>query len=456
MQTSNRSLRSDALAIWQAALDAVRPAELVRAALLNPDVGLFREIENCRRILVVGAGKAGAAMSVAIEELLADSLDQIEGWVNVPADVVRPLKRIHLHAARPRGSNQPTAEGVVGADKILELAHTAGQDDLLLCLISGGGSALLPAPAGGITLEDKQQTTLALHACGATINEMNAVRKHLSRIKGGQLARAFNGRAIYSLIISDVVNDPLDVIGSGPTAPDSTTFAYAFGVLQKYGLLPKTEDENSGVRRSPVPPAVIRHLKRGLAGQIAETPKVLPANVHNHVIGNNAKALSAAAAVSETLGYRVLSLGSAIEGETIQAAAAQAVLARETRLESRPVAPPVCILSGGETTVTLGEQHGLGGRNQEFVLSLAVNLGKADISNVAVLSGGTDGEDGPTDAAGAVADRRTLEQAENLGWEPAEFLSRHDSYHFFEATGDLIKPGLTQTNVMDVRVILIR
>lgn len=432
-------LRDDARSIWQAAVAAVRPEELVARALAEHRIR--DSIRRSRRVLVLGGGKAGSAMSAALEAALADFAGQVEGVLNVPAESVRPLRWIHLHAARPAATNQPTAAGVEGAERILALARSAGPDDLGICLISGGGSALLPAPVAGVSLEDKQLVTKLLHACGATINEMNAVRKHLSRIKGGRLAQAFTGRELFSLIISDVIGDPLDVIASGPTAADTSTFADALAVVDKFQL------------RQSVPGSVIDHLQRGAAGQIPETLKNLPANVHNAIIGNNAKALSAAQARAEDLGYTVINLGSNIAGETSHVAASMAGLVGQTALPMD--LSPVCILSGGETTVTLGRDHGLGGRNQEFVLAAALKLGTAGLRNALVLSGGTDGEDGPTDAAGAIADHTTLEQAARLGLDPRVYLDRHDAYHFFEAVGDLLKTGLTETNVMDVRVILV-
>src|SRR5947209_4997797 len=222
-------LRQHARAIWHAAVDAVRPEPLVRRALTDNALGIGQAVRAAPRILVLGAGKAGAAMAAAVEEALADVLDHVDGIVNVPAESVRPLRKIRLHAARPAGSNQPTAEGVVGAEEMLRLARSAGPDDVALCLLSGGGSALLPAPAEGVTLADKQAVTQLLHACGATINQMNAVRKHLSAIKGGRLAEAFGGKALWSLIISDVIGDQLDVIASGPTIPDPTV---ASGILE--------------------------------------------------------------------------------------------------------------------------------------------------------------------------------------------------------------------------------
>jgi hydroxypyruvate reductase/glycerate 2-kinase len=437
------ALRERACAIWQAAVHAVRPGPLLRQAFDDPALGIRAALAAAPAVRVVGAGKAGAAMSAGLEDLLPDCLPRMTGVVNVPAESVRPLRAIRLHAARPAGSNQPTAEGVEGARQILDLVAAAGPEDVVLCLLSGGGSALLPAPAAGVSLADKQAVTLLLHACGATINEMNAVRKHLSRIKGGQLLHGFRGRHLYSLIISDVIGDPLDVIASGPTAADPTTFADALAVLEKYYLRPR------------VPPAVCAYLERGAAGSVPETLKELPAHVTNAVIGNNAKALAAAQAKAEALGFRVLNLGSFIEGETRAVAAAFAGIIRSIRADRVPLPPPACVLSGGETTVTLAADHGRGGRNQEFVLAALAHLMRSGMRNGVLLSGGTDGEDGPTDAAGAVADETTLARAERLGLDPAAFLSKNDAYSFFTATGDLLKTGLTQTNVMDVRVLLI-
>jgi hydroxypyruvate reductase/glycerate 2-kinase len=248
---------------------------------------------------------------------------------------------------------------------------------------------------------------------------------------------------LFSLIISDVIADPLDVIASGPTAADPTTFADALAILQRYDL------------QSRVPPAVLAHLERGRDGVIEETPKTLSANVHNLILGNNSRALAAAQEKAEALGYAVHNLGSFIEGETRQAAVVLAGMVRSIRANGRPMRPPVCVLSGGETTVTLSPAPGRGGRNQEFVLSAAVYLGADGLRRVVVLSGGTDGEDGPTDAAGALADETTLSRSAQLGLSAADYLERHNAYPFFDGLGDLLKTGLTQTNVMDVRVILI-
>jgi hydroxypyruvate reductase/glycerate 2-kinase len=306
-------------------------------------------------------------------------------------------------------------------------------------LLSGGGSALLPAPVYGISLEDKQRVTELLHACGASINEMNAVRKHLSRIKGGRLAQAFHGKRLISLIISDVIGDPLDVIASGPTAPDPTTFRDALSVLERHGL------------GGEVPPAtVLDHLRCGAAGLfISETLKHPQPGVDHVIVGNAETAHTAAMAKAQELGYPVVDLGANVQGDT---AAVVERLAAQLKQENRG-AGRRCYIAGGETTVRLGPDHGLGGRNQQLVLGLAIRLGQDSLRHTVVFSAGTDGEDGPTDAAGAFADWQTLERAQAAGLNAQEYLNRNDAYHFFEATGDLFKPGLTQTNVMDVCVV---
>jgi glycerate 2-kinase len=436
-------LREHALAIWSAAMDAVRPEPLIAAAAVAFPSEWRDAIRATPRVLVVGCGKAGAAMAAGLEAALADHLDRLTGLVNVPEGSTRPLKRIRLHEARPAGSNHPTEAGVAGAEEMLRLLGSAGPDDVAICLLSGGGSALLPCPADGVTLADKQAVTKLLHASGATITEMNAVRKHLSRVKGGRLAEAFRGKLLVSLIISDVVGDPLDVIASGPTAPDPTTFADALEVLQRYGLLEKS------------PPPVVRALHAGAAGTVPETPKALPRTVQNCVVGNNATALARAKTTAEQLGYRVLDLGPYVEGDTREVATVLAGIVRSIRTLGEPIPTPACVLIGGETTVALGDGSGKGGRNQEFVLAAAAKLGAERMAGVCVLSGGTDGEDGPTDAAGAVATADTLRRAADLGLDPRAFLDRHDSYHFFDPVGGLIRTGLTDTNVMDVRVILV-
>jgi hydroxypyruvate reductase/glycerate 2-kinase len=428
----------DALAIWNTAVEVVRPEPLVRAAFESE-----LAVHDASRVIVVGAGKAGPGMAMGLETALADRLTRVEGLVNVPAGSVAPLQRIRLHAARPPGVNEPTAAGVAGAEEMLRLLRSAGPDDVAVCLLSGGGSALLPVPVEGVSLADKQAVTKLLHRSGANINEMNCVRKHLSGIKGGRLAEAFRGKRLVSLIISDVVGDPLDVIASGPTAPDPTTYADAAAVLTRYGLT------------GAIPAAVLRHLLDGADGKHSETLKQIPANVENRIIGSNRIALDAARHRAEELGYRVLDLGSFVEGETRHVATAVAGIVRSIRTDGTPVRPPACVLIGGETTVTLGENHGKGGRNQEFVLAVLAKLGAQGMRGVTVLSGGTDGEDGPTDAAGAVADETTHPRISGHGLSIEDVLKRHDAYTLFDRAGGLIRVGLTGTNVMDIRLVLI-
>ncbi|MFO0847783.1 MAG: DUF4147 domain-containing protein [Gemmataceae bacterium] len=439
---SEAELRADALAVWAAGVGAVRPESLVAGAISAFPDDWQTALTRAPRIIVVGGGKAGAGMAAGLEAALTEHLDRVVGLLNVPEGVTADLRRIELHPARPAGSNHPAAAGVVGIERMLSLLQSAGPDDVAICLLSGGGSALLPAPAAGVTLEDKQAVTKLLHASGATISEMNAVRKHLSRVKGGRLAEAFRGRLLVSLILSDVIGDPLDVIASGPTAPDPTTFTDALGVLEKYDL--------DGL----APAAVVRHLRRGRDGDLPETPKRLPTKVHNRVVGNNATALRVAAAEAERQGYAVLNMGSYIEGETTEVAGVIAGVVRSVRHDGQPLRPPACVLVGGETTVTLGPNPGKGGRNQEFALAAAVKLG-ADLAEACVLSGGTDGEDGPTDAAGAVVTSGTMNDAIAMGLDPADHLRRHDSYPFLDAVGGLIRTGGTGTNVTDLRVVLI-
>ena len=433
--------RGRALAIWQAAVDAVLPEPLVARSLSRDDPAIA-PLFAAPRILVAGAGKAGAGMAAGLEAALADRLDRVEGLVNVPEGCTAALRKIRLHPARPQGVNEPTEAGVAGAEEMLRLLASAGPDDVAVCLLSGGGSALLPAPAEGVALSDKQAVTKLLHRSGATINEMNCVRKHLSRVKGGRLAEACRGKLLLSLIVSDVVGDPLDVIASGPTAPDPTTFAEALAVLDRFAL------------RDRVPPGVRIHLEAGERGKVPETPKALPPTVVNRVIGSNQLALAAAELRATGSGYSVWNAGSGIEGETRDAAVKQCELALSIRDSGQPVRPPACLLSGGETTVTLGDSPGKGGRNQEFVLAALLKLGP-EIAGVTILSCGTDGEDGPTDVAGAVADATTLPRAAELDLTAWRHLLNHNAYPFFEQVGGLIRTGLTGTNVMDVRVILV-
>ncbi len=379
-------------------------------------------LADFERIQVIGAGKASAAMARAVEHLLGRRI--AGGIVNVPDGTKTQLRRITLH---PAGHPIPDERGVQGARRILETAETAGPKDLLICVISGGASALLPAPRG--SLQAKRALTEQLLRSGAGIHEINTVRKHLSVIKGGQLATAAFPAHVLTLILSDVIGDDLDVIGSGPTVPDRSTIQDAEAVLRKYGV--------------PASDAVMR-----------ETPK--PGDprftkARNLIVGSNRLAIGAAARKARELGYRALVLSTSIDGETRDIARMHAAIVKEIAAAGRPVRPPACVLSGGETTVTV-RGKGLGGRNQEFVLAAAIAL---EGRSATIFSAGTDGLDGPTDAAGAMADERTLAEARRLHLDPREFLDNNDSYRFFEKLGALVKTGPTGTNVMDVRLLLV-
>ena len=377
-------------------------------------------------------------MAAAIEKILSDRT--LDGLVNVKYGHLTPVEHIELCGA---GHPLPDAAGVDGARGIIALVSQAGPRDLVLCLISGGGSALLPLPADGITLADKQAVTDLLLKCGATIHEINALRKHLSEIKGGRLALAAFPARVVSLIMSDVVGDDLDVIASGPTVPDSSTYGDCLAIVKKYDL------ENR------LPPAVRQRLHDGAEGRCAETPKVghhAFERTHNVIIGANTDALRAAAAKAEALGYCPLVLSSRIEGETRPVARVHGAIAREMLASGLPVVPPAALISGGETTVTV-TGGGKGGRNMEFALATALDI--SDQAAIVCLSCGTDGSDGPTDAAGAVSDHTTVGRARQQGLDAAGFLDNNDAYPFFAALGDLVITGPTHTNVMDMRVILV-
>jgi hydroxypyruvate reductase len=425
---TTKNLRRHAVSIFRAALAAADPADAVARYLAR------RNFDRFRNIYVIGAGKAGASMAQAVERALGRRITA--GLINVKDGHIAKLRRIELNQC---GHPVPDERGVSGSTRIAEIAAAATRDDLVICLVSGGASALLPLPAEGITLEEKQATTRLLLACGANIHEINAVRKHISRIKGGQLARLAAPARVESLLLSDVIGDNLDVIGSGPTAPDASTFASVCAILDRFEI------------RHRVPASVRDRIERGASGEIPETPKPADpifARVRNTVVGGNRLALDAAAHAARRLGYRTLILSSTIEGETREIARMHAAIAREISSTGRPLRPPACIITGGETTVTI-KGGGLGGRNQEFVLAAALEI--AGLDRVVVFSAGTDGTDGPTDAAGAIADGQTLARKPGA----RGYLDENDSYRYFEPLGDLVITGPTNTNVMDVRLILV-
>ena len=419
------------------------------------------------RIEVVGAGKAGAGMASGIEAALLSTnvADRISGWVNVPADCVRQLKCIHLHAARPAGLNEPTQEAVQGTQEILRRVHSLSESDICIVLLSGGASALLCSPAPGISLCDKLSVTRALAASGAPIQELNLVRTQLSQVKGGRLAAACRAGTLVALIISDVIGDPLEVIGSGPTTPCASRAADALQVLRDRELLNR------------IPPQVVACLERQAdATQTLDTDAEfpLPRTMVNRIVASNAMAIEAAAVTAKALGYEVQSLGSANAGEAAEEGRQLigrllAMRAESAYTRQQPALDPqrrVCILSGGEPTVNLSASgHGSGirgacsvaaargGRNQELVLAaIAAHRDAADWKHVVLLSGGTDGEDGPTDAAGAIADEAVIARITASGLDPGSYLARHDSYTFFAAVDGLFRTGPTHTNVMDLRV----
>ncbi len=440
---ATRPRRQQALRVLQAALEAVDPANAVRSHLSMEGhalrVGERRyDLDDYRRVWVVGGGKASGAMAQAVEELLGDRITG--GWINVKDGYTAPTRRIHLHEA---GHPLPDTRGLEGAQRMAELAREAGEEDLVLCLISGGGSALTTLPVEGVSLDDMQALTKALLGCGATINEVNSVRKHLSQIAGGNLARLAHPATLISIMVSDVVGSPLDVIASGPTVPDTSTYADALAVFDKYAI------------HAQVPASIVAHLEAGRAGEVAETPKagdVAFARTQNLIVADNASAAQAALEAADELGFHTLLLSTYVEGEAREVAKVMAAIAKEIARHGRPLARPACVVAGGETTVTLRGQ-GRGGRNQELALAAAIQLdGWAD-ALVAALA--TDGTDGPTDAAGALAEGETLARAAQQGLKAQDYLADNDSYAFFRALGDLLITGPTNTNVNDLTFVFV-
>lgn len=425
------TLREAARAIFDAALLAadVRPLVLRSLPAIEGVAG---------RLIVVGAGKASGAMAAAVEEGFGDRVHG--GVVAVKDGHLANTSRIRLREA---GHPVPDERGAAAAREILTLCGVAGRDDLILALMSGGGSALTPAPAPPVTLADKQKVTRLLLAAGATINQLNSVRKHLSLMKGGQLARAADPARVHALLLSDVIGDPLDVIASGPTAPDDSTFADALSVLDRFGV------------RAQTPVTVLDRLERGARGEIAETPKAgdpLFERVRNQVIGNNGLVADAAARRAAELGFTAHVLTRSLEGEARRVAREWLTLARGIRAGRGPVRAPACVIGSGETTVTV-RGRGVGGRCQEFALAAAIEM--EDLENAVILAAGTDGSDGLTSAAGALADCRTAARARERDGDPRARLEDNDSHPVFAALGDLITTGPTNTNLLDLYLLLI-
>jgi hydroxypyruvate reductase len=434
--------------IFSRAVSAVDPAQRLKD-MIRIEKGrlLIKTVEDSekvfhldafKKIFLIGTGKASASMAQAIERIFGDRITK--GIITTKYGHILPLEKTEWIEC---GHPLPDQKGLEGARKVQALLKESGPGDLVIFLLSGGGSALLPLPAEGITLEEKQQVTQFLLDCGADIKEINTIRKHISQIKGGWLARWAFPSAVIGLILSDVVGDPLDVIGSGPTVPDVSTFEEAWDIFKKYDLIGR------------IPSSIRNHLLRGKEGKVEETPKPGEKTfkkVYNYLIGSNILALRAAETEASSLGLNTLILSSSIVGDTREAARFHAAIAKEVIFSGNPLPRPACIISGGETTVTV-KGHGRGGRNQEFALAGALEIN--GLEKVVLLSGGTDGTDGPTDASGAVADHTTVRRARAAGLDPKAHLEKNDAYPFFQRLGDLLITGPTHTNVMDVRILLV-
>jgi glycerate 2-kinase len=436
-------LRGKALSIFQASLRGADPRRCVKRFLKVEQgilsAGNFRKsLQDIDRVIVVGAGKASALMAQATEEILEGRVDC--GVIITKKGPEVSLERIKVYFG---GHPLPDEEGAKGTERIMETVAQAREDDLVLCLISGGGSALLVAPYEGIGLEDKKRMTQLLLECGATIDEINAIRKHVSRVKGGRLAKAAFPAQTVSMILSDVIGDRIDSIASGPTAPDPTTFEECFEIIKKYNLMER------------MPGSIKLFLQANKGKQGTETVKPgdpVFARVENVIVGSNLLALKEAETEAKALGFHTLLLSAAISGDTRKAAEEHALLAQEIRQGRSTPPPPACVVSGGETTVVV-KGEGKGGRNQEFSLAAAMQID--GLKDVVISSMNTDGIDGPTDACGAMCDGFSVSRATKMHLDPADYLERNDSYRFFEKLNDLIKIGPTNTNVMDIHILLV-
>ena len=439
----NRKARSLAIRCLESALNAVDPSRLMtsrlslKRSLLKVD-GYSFDLKRHKNIFVIGGGKASGSMAEALNRILGGSIT--DGLVNVPYGSKHETGVIRCHEA---SHPIPDKSGVEGTRRMLDIVEAAGKDDLIICLISGGGSSLMPLPRDGVSLLDKRKITEALLKSGARIDEINTLRKHVSDFKGGWLAKKAYPTPILNLILSDVVCDPLSFIASGPTVPDMTTFGDAIKILRKYGLWEEA------------PESIRRLLIDGNRGVAQETPKEndhVFREVYNVVIGNNRSASLAACKQSELLHLNSLLLTATLEGEARHVGIVLTSIAYEITKSNNPIPKPATVIAGGETTVTV-IGNGVGGRNQEIVLAGVPRL--SSMKGVAVASLSTDGVDGPTDAAGAIADGMTLARAAKTGLTPEEHLARNDSYSFFSKLDDLIHTGATGTNVNDITVAVV-
>lgn len=428
----------NAIAIFKDAVEAVKPSTLIRKHLQwqAPHLRIVDnviEINPATRIFIIGAGKASALMAQTMEEILGEAITA--GIVVTKYEHGLQLGKIKLIEA---GHPIPDLNSVEATVEIVKLVSHLTSDDIVIFLLSGGASALLADYPQGLDLQQIQAVYKVLLTSGADIYEMNTVRKHLSNIKGGQLAKHIYPAKLYSLILSDVIGDELDVIGSGPTVPDKATFKDAWNVLIKYKATNK------------IPPPVLQYIKDGMEGKIQDTPKEGDkyfVNTHNIIIGSNSTALKAAATKASELGYRDFIVTDRLQGE---ASSIGHMLAKKAIQYKGP--RPACLLYGGEPTVTI-KGNGLGGRNMELALAAGIEI--VSEPTITILSAGTDGTDGPTDAAGAVVDSFIMKKAIQNRYDPVEYLKNNNSYNFFAAFQSLIKTGPTQTNVMDIMLVLI-
>ncbi|MFY9397508.1 MAG: glycerate kinase [Desulfomonilia bacterium] len=441
----------DIRSIFYRALERVDPYGMIKSAVRVEDSDLVishqgktlhEDLNTFSEIVVLGIGKASSRMGAAMEEILGDRISR--GLVITKHGHAEPLDRITVREA---GHPVPDEGSVSGAEPLLNLAGRADEKTLVLNLISGGGSALFSLPAPGITLADKQETTRVLLESGADIREINCIRKHLSQVKGGLFARAAYPARVINLILSDVVGDRLDTIASGIAVPDETTFAQALGIVDRLRI------------RQLLPAPVIARLEAGARGVIPETPK--PGDhafdrVLNVLLGDNLSACMAARDHGRTLGYRSFLLTSMLTGEAREAARFFAAIARDIRRGAPDFPRPALIVAGGETTVSI-RGRGTGGRNQEMALAFLNDFHQAEdrMEGILFLSAGTDGTDGPTDAAGALAGPTVLEKARELGLDAGKYLDENDSHTFFRTAGGLFVTGPTGTNVCDIQLMIV-
>jgi glycerate 2-kinase len=436
-------MRKEALEIFQSALKTINPERLIFDNLSLKGSTLYVKNHPCdldkiNNLYILGIGKAAAKMAQALEKILDNRIT--DGLVITKYGYGETLHKIEVIEA---GHPLPDESGLSGSKKIIEIAQKAGENDLILFLISGGGSALFTQPVNGISLQDIIQLTSLFLSSGATIYEINTLRKHISQVKGGRFAQFAYPAQVIGLILSDVIGDDPSFIASGPITADNTTYNKCWDILVKYNI------------RQKIPPSIKKHIEKGLQGKINETPKKAEPifeQVKAVVIGNNRLALIQAKKEAELLGYNTFILSSYMRGEAKEVACFHSAVAKEILTSHNPIKPPACIISGGETTVTL-KGNGKGGRSQELALAAAIEISTWE--NIVAFCAGTDGTDGPTDAAGAVADSFTVQRAEEKGINAYKYAANNDSYNFFKQLNDLIITGPTYTNVMDIYIFMV-